>query len=258
MPYTEQEVTATCCHRAPPFTGAFKSKIELWECCQQNWIHLNSQIDGYTWNNMWKLSKHNSSDNSTQINWNQTYSSHSQFSSYHTLPPLEPEDIKTPTLPVLGLMGEKSKARLSILVPEVKCQFWTEGSQLLHSLSQDVAVLPRAAGHYATMAWFPHHASVPWFQSHLHCSIIAWCGCHGIMTQFWHLSIVMRLWHHTIVLWWPSCSHVSSTRFHCPWAHTYCLPDLVILVSTLQTHSSIASPWCTSSPWPNASGAKKL
>ncbi len=128
----------------------------------------------------------------------------------------------------------------------------------MHLLSQDVAILPRVMGHHTTMVQFPCHASMPQFQSHLHHSIIAQHGCHGIVMWFWHCSIMAQLWHCAIVLQHPSYGHVSSTRFHCAWAHTYCLPDLVILVSTLQTHSSIVSPWCTPSPWPNASGAKKL
>ena len=141
---------------------------------------------------------------------------------------------------------------------------------MLHSLPQGVIILPRAMEHRTTMAWFPCCALMLWFQSHsgqhgCH-SIMMQAWHHGIMVQVWHHGIMVQVWHHstmawvwvhTVVLQCPLCSHASSTRFHWPWAHTYCLPDLVILVSTPRTHSSLVSPQCTPSPWPDASGAKK-
>ena len=79
--------------------------------------------------------------------------------------------------------------------------------------------------------------------------IVAWVWCHGIMARVQVCAVVSQ--H-------PSCGHPSSMRFHWPWAHTNCLPDLIILVSTPWTPSSLTSPRCTPSPWPDASGAKKM
>ena len=142
---------------------------------------------------------------------------------------------------------------------------------MLCLLSQGVAILPRTMECCATMVWFSHLALMLWLQSHLsqhgchsimmwfwHCSIMAWVWHHGIMAQVWCCSIMVWVWFCTVILRHPSYGHASSMRFHWPWAHTYCLPDLVILVSTPWTHSSLTSPWCTPSPWPNASGAQKL
>ena len=109
-----------------------------------------------------------------------------------------------------------------------------------------------------------------WFQSHpgqhgchgivmqAWCrSIMVWVWHCGTMAQVWHCSIMEQVWVCAVMSWCPSCSHASSMRFHWLWAHMYCLPDLIILVSTPQTHSSLTSPQCTPSPWPDASGAKK-
>ena len=112
------------------------------------------------------------------------------------------------------------------------------------------------------VAWFPCHAFMPWFQP---CP--GQCGCHGIVTQTWHHCIMAWVWHCGIMAWvwvcsvvsqYPSYCHTSSMRFHWPWAHTNCLSDLIVLVSTLQTHSSLMSPQCAPSPWPDTSGAKKM
>ena len=124
---------------------------------------------------------------------------------------------------------------------------------MLHSLSQGVAILPRTVECCATMAWFSCCALMPQLHSHL-----GQHGCHGTVMLVWCCGIMARFWICTVMLWYPSYGQVSSMRFHWPWAHMYCLPDLVILVSTLQTHSSLTFPWCAPSPWPDASGAKKL
>ena len=86
--------------------------------------------------------------------------------------------------------------------------------------------------------------------------VASWCGS-SIAAPWCGSGIMAWVWVHAVVSQHPSCSHVSSMRFHWPWAHTNCLPDLVILVSTLQTHSSLTSPQCAPSLRPDNSGAKK-
>ena len=71
--------------------------------------------------NALKSNKHSNCDNSNQLTEIKHTAAISQFNSYSTPPPGAWRH-KNPTPPVLGLVEEKSKARLGILVPEVKCQ----------------------------------------------------------------------------------------------------------------------------------------
>ncbi len=113
-------------------------------------------------------------------------------------------------------------------------------------LSHCCVMVPITPWHHDIMAWF-------W-----HCDIMAQFWYCGIMVQFWHHGIMVWVLFHTVALQHPLCSHASSTRFHWLWAHMNCLPDLIVLVSIPWTHSSLASPQCAPSPWPDASGAKKM
>ena len=137
---------------------------------------------------------------------------------------------------------------------------------MLHSLSQGVIILSRAMEHHATIP-LPHpRAAVPitpwlaWLLWHHDVGLASWH--HGTGLALWHHGVGLALQHHGMGL--GLHCHVAAPLVQPCIQHKiplalgpYILPARSRHPGQHSTdHSSLASPWCTPSPWPDTSGAE--